>query len=141
MKNSKNLIAVLVAFVLIAIFEFQGNLFDIKGAVQKDTAGEGDRTIIEDVSEAVEEKKASLGAYLGERKEDPLIKESWTVFQGYLKAAQAHDKETLRNYSYKLSAACEDPAQEAECVFRMDTIYYFGSALMEEYFKTIWYDD
>lgn len=74
-------------------------------------------------------------------KENPLIKQSWNVFQEYLAAAKAHDKDKLREHSYKLSSACEDPLQEQECLSRMDTIYFFGSALSERYFRIIQFDD
>ncbi len=66
--------------------------------------------------------------------------QAWGNFQDYLKAAKNHDLASLKKFSYKLSPACTDPAQETECFRLMDSVSMFGGELKQVDFKNVAYD-
>ena len=60
---------------------------------------------------------------------NPLKSEAWQVFENYLAFAKAHDMAGIRTLSYQISATCNDPAKERECLTLMDNVYLFASDL------------
>jgi hypothetical protein len=66
--------------------------------------------------------------------------QAWGNFQDYLKAAKNHDLASLKKFSYKLSTACSDPAQEAECFRLMDSVSLIGAEFKQTDFKNVAYD-
>ncbi|MBX4199095.1 hypothetical protein KW800_02350 [Candidatus Parcubacteria bacterium] len=54
---------------------------------------------------------------------------AWDLFQKYLQAAKDHDLATVKSLSYQVSPDCFDAAKTKECNARMDTAYYYGSAI------------
>lgn len=69
-----------------------------------------------------------------------LASQAWDTFERYMKAAKAHDLETLKTLSHQISPACADPAKRTECNALMDSAYAYAEPLKEEQFKTIWAD-
>ena len=56
---------------------------------------------------------------------------AWTLFQKYLTAAKNHDLATVKALSYQVSPDCLDATKTTECNARMDTAYFYGSAIDE----------
>jgi len=70
-------------------------------------------------------------------KQPSLLSESWNTFESYMTAAKNHDLQTVTKLSYKLSAACKDPAQLTACYQKMDTAYTAGKDFTKKDFTQI----
>lgn len=71
----------------------------------------------------------------------PITKEeAWAVFEAYMNFARANDIDGLRSVSYKLGAACSDPARREECNGVMTAVAALASSYKQEDFTNAWGD-
>ncbi|MDO8565494.1 MAG: hypothetical protein Q7R67_02655 [bacterium] len=66
---------------------------------------------------------------------------AWDTWEKYLEAAKNHDLATVKSLSHQMSATCQDPAQEAECFYLMNSVYSFGSTFKRNDFTRIFADE
>jgi hypothetical protein len=72
---------------------------------------------------------------------DPRASAAWAVLQAYITASKNHDVNTLKNLTYRLSAACQDPKQVDTCNSRMDKVVEITKDFNKNDFKNISYDN
>lgn len=66
---------------------------------------------------------------------------AWSVFQDYLKAAEARDIDKVKSLSYQISETCSNPAKKAECEELMGSVAAIASGFKAEDFRHVFYDD
>lgn len=69
-----------------------------------------------------------------------VLDEAWGVFDRYVELAKKRDLDGVRNLSYKLSSACNDPTQREQCNVMMNSAVIFGESLNKSDFKNVYYD-
>lgn len=71
----------------------------------------------------------------------PDTEDLWNIYSQYLKAAQSHDRDALKMFSFALSPVCASDPVSQECIQRMDGVYEAGKVLSKADFTSLWADE